>query len=172
MSLCVVLCCRWQADLQLGLTQDEVSRRRAYHGWNEFDITEEEPLWRKYISQVTNHISVLCSGPCKPRIVTLIITVTMMWVMSRMFCKQHTLRPVTAVRHRETQRKPPNYKSITITNCIQLCFQTEDNQTLQIIVWKIRNRQTGQTRREEEDDVVKWRMLCFTCSPLTLIYII
>ena len=27
-------------------------RRRAYHGWNEFDINEEEPLWRKYISQV------------------------------------------------------------------------------------------------------------------------
>lgn len=44
--------CR-QAELQLGLTQEEVSRRRAYHGWNEFDISEEEPLWKKYISQVT-----------------------------------------------------------------------------------------------------------------------
>lgn len=38
----------------MGLTQEEVSRRRAYHGWNEFDISEEEPLWKKYISQVTN----------------------------------------------------------------------------------------------------------------------
>lgn len=44
-----------QADLQSGLTQEEVSRRRAYHGWNEFDISEEEPLWRKYISQVKNN---------------------------------------------------------------------------------------------------------------------
>ncbi|XP_030249261.1 calcium-transporting ATPase type 2C member 1-like [Sparus aurata] len=43
--------CVLQADLQLGLTQEEVSRRRAYHGWNEFDISEEEPLWRKYILQ-------------------------------------------------------------------------------------------------------------------------
>lgn len=48
----IVLC---QADLQLGLTQGEVSRRRAYHGWNEFDISEEEPLWKKYIAQVTDH---------------------------------------------------------------------------------------------------------------------
>ncbi|XP_039663276.1 calcium-transporting ATPase type 2C member 1-like isoform X1 [Perca fluviatilis] len=45
--------CVLQADLQLGLTQGEVSRRRAYHGWNEFDISEDEPLWKKYISQVT-----------------------------------------------------------------------------------------------------------------------
>lgn len=43
---------RPQADLQLGLTQEEVRRRRAYHGWNEFDISEDEPLWRKYLSQV------------------------------------------------------------------------------------------------------------------------
>jgi len=37
----------------VGLVEEEVNRRRAYHGWNEFDISEEEPLWRKYISQVT-----------------------------------------------------------------------------------------------------------------------
>lgn len=46
-----LLCCQ-QADLQGGLTQEEVRRRRAYHGWNEFDISEDEPLWKKYISQV------------------------------------------------------------------------------------------------------------------------
>lgn len=55
-SLCVFV--RVQADLQFGLSQQEVRRRRAYHGWNEFDISEEEPLWRKYISQVT-----CCSVP-------------------------------------------------------------------------------------------------------------
>lgn len=42
-----------QADLQVGLSQPEVVRRRAYHGWNEFDIGEEEPLWKKYIAQVS-----------------------------------------------------------------------------------------------------------------------
>ncbi|KAM9851948.1 calcium-transporting ATPase type 2C member 1 [Aulostomus maculatus] len=51
--------CILQADLQLGLTQEEVSRRRAYHGWNEFDISEEEPLWRKYISQFKDPLILL-----------------------------------------------------------------------------------------------------------------
>lgn len=41
-----------QADLQNGLNKCEVSHRRAFHGWNEFDISEDEPLWKKYISQV------------------------------------------------------------------------------------------------------------------------
>uniref|UniRef100_A0A8P4GLY9 Calcium-transporting ATPase n=1 Tax=Dicentrarchus labrax TaxID=13489 RepID=A0A8P4GLY9_DICLA len=51
--------CILQADLQLGLTQEEVSRRRAYHGWNEFDISEEEPLWKKYISQFKDPLILL-----------------------------------------------------------------------------------------------------------------
>ncbi|XP_044064467.1 calcium-transporting ATPase type 2C member 1 isoform X1 [Siniperca chuatsi] len=51
--------CILQADLQLGLNQEEVSRRRAYHGWNEFDISEEEPLWKKYISQFKDPLILL-----------------------------------------------------------------------------------------------------------------
>lgn len=51
--------CVLQADLQQGLTQDEVSRRRHYHGWNEFDISEEEPLWKKYISQFKDPLILL-----------------------------------------------------------------------------------------------------------------
>ncbi|XP_030605809.1 calcium-transporting ATPase type 2C member 1 [Archocentrus centrarchus] len=51
--------CILQADLQLGLTQEEVSRRRAYHGWNEFDISEDEPLWRKYLSQFKDPLILL-----------------------------------------------------------------------------------------------------------------
>uniref|UniRef100_A0A669DDV0 Calcium-transporting ATPase n=1 Tax=Oreochromis niloticus TaxID=8128 RepID=A0A669DDV0_ORENI len=47
------------ADLQLGLTQEEVRRRRAYHGWNEFDISEDEPLWRKYLSQFKDPLILL-----------------------------------------------------------------------------------------------------------------
>uniref|UniRef100_A0A7N8YPU6 P-type Ca(2+) transporter n=1 Tax=Mastacembelus armatus TaxID=205130 RepID=A0A7N8YPU6_9TELE len=47
------------AELQLGLTQDEVVRRRAYHGWNEFDISEDEPLWKKYISQFKDPLILL-----------------------------------------------------------------------------------------------------------------
>ncbi|XP_066499392.1 calcium-transporting ATPase type 2C member 1 isoform X1 [Hoplias malabaricus] len=51
--------CALQADLQFGLTLDEVSRRRAYHGWNEFDISEDEPLWKKYISQFKDPLIML-----------------------------------------------------------------------------------------------------------------
>ncbi|XP_066547469.1 calcium-transporting ATPase type 2C member 1 isoform X1 [Amia ocellicauda] len=51
--------CILQADLQYGLNHGEVTRRRAYHGWNEFDISEEEPLWKKYISQFKNPLIML-----------------------------------------------------------------------------------------------------------------
>ncbi|XP_034057180.1 calcium-transporting ATPase type 2C member 1 isoform X3 [Gymnodraco acuticeps] len=51
--------CVLQADLQVGLVEEEVNRRRAYHGWNEFDISEEEPLWRKYISQFKDPLILL-----------------------------------------------------------------------------------------------------------------
>lgn len=62
------LCSGGQADLQVGLSHQEVGRRRAYHGWNEFDIGEEEPLWKKYIAQVnvmaTRSEVCVCSQPC------------------------------------------------------------------------------------------------------------
>nr|XP_055066946.1 calcium-transporting ATPase type 2C member 1 isoform X1 [Misgurnus anguillicaudatus] len=51
--------CVLQADLQFGLTQEEVERRRAYHGWNEFDISEDEPLWKKYLSQFKDPLILL-----------------------------------------------------------------------------------------------------------------
>ncbi|XP_046733266.1 calcium-transporting ATPase type 2C member 1 isoform X2 [Silurus meridionalis] len=51
--------CVLQADLQFGLTDTEVSRRRAYHGWNEFDISEDEPLWKKYLSQFKDPLIML-----------------------------------------------------------------------------------------------------------------
>ncbi|KAG1936627.1 calcium-transporting ATPase type 2C member 1 isoform X1 [Pimephales promelas] len=51
--------CALQADLQFGLTQEEVSRRRVYHGWNEFDISEDEPLWKKYLSQFKDPLILL-----------------------------------------------------------------------------------------------------------------
>ncbi|XP_060756466.1 calcium-transporting ATPase type 2C member 1 isoform X4 [Neoarius graeffei] len=51
--------CVLQADLQFGLSDAEVSRRRTYHGWNEFDISEDEPLWRKYLSQFKDPLIML-----------------------------------------------------------------------------------------------------------------
>ncbi|XP_053467474.1 calcium-transporting ATPase type 2C member 1 isoform X2 [Ictalurus furcatus] len=51
--------CVLQADLQFGLSDAEVSRRRVYHGWNEFDISEDEPLWKKYLSQFKDPLIML-----------------------------------------------------------------------------------------------------------------
>ncbi|XP_051871454.1 calcium-transporting ATPase type 2C member 1 isoform X1 [Pristis pectinata] len=48
-----------QGDLHNGLKNSEISRRRAYHGWNEFEINEDEPLWKKYISQFKNPLIML-----------------------------------------------------------------------------------------------------------------
>ena len=39
-------------DLHYGLTSAEVADRHLVHGYNEFHITQEEPLWKKYIAQV------------------------------------------------------------------------------------------------------------------------
>ncbi|XP_053570276.1 LOW QUALITY PROTEIN: calcium-transporting ATPase type 2C member 1 [Bombina bombina] len=48
-----------KADLQSGLNNAEVCHRRASHGWNEFDIGEDEPLWKKYIAQFKNPLLML-----------------------------------------------------------------------------------------------------------------
>ncbi|KAM4028812.1 calcium-transporting ATPase type 2C member 1 [Anomaloglossus baeobatrachus] len=48
-----------KADLQSGLANSEVCHRRASHGWNEFDISEDEPLWKKYIAQFKNPLLML-----------------------------------------------------------------------------------------------------------------
>jgi len=41
-----------QADTQWGLSEGEVSRRRKVHGYNEFQIKQDDPLWKKYLLQV------------------------------------------------------------------------------------------------------------------------
>lgn len=41
-----------RSDLSRGLLSAEASRRQKYNGFNEFDITEHEPIWKKYIEQV------------------------------------------------------------------------------------------------------------------------
>ena len=44
---------RVQTDLHNGLSPTEAERRRTLNGFNEFQISEEEPLWKKYLGQVT-----------------------------------------------------------------------------------------------------------------------
>ena len=43
---------RLQSDREYGLSEEEVRQRRGTVGWNEFQISQQEPLWRKYMEQV------------------------------------------------------------------------------------------------------------------------
>nr|XP_014350574.1 PREDICTED: calcium-transporting ATPase type 2C member 2 [Latimeria chalumnae] len=46
-------------DLQKGLTELAVVQRRAKHGWNEFRVNNEEPIWKKYLDQFKNPLILL-----------------------------------------------------------------------------------------------------------------
>lgn len=41
-----------RTNVDTGLNGSEVSQRRSYHGYNEFEIAKEEPLWKKYLGEV------------------------------------------------------------------------------------------------------------------------
>ncbi|XP_064598855.1 calcium-transporting ATPase type 2C member 1-like [Liolophura sinensis] len=49
-------------DFNLGLNEAEVANRRRVHGWNEFEISQEEPLWKKFLSQFNNPLILLLLG--------------------------------------------------------------------------------------------------------------
>ena len=44
---------RLKADAHGGLSTQEANRRLQVHGQNEFEIAQEEPLWKKYLDQVS-----------------------------------------------------------------------------------------------------------------------
>lgn len=44
---------RLRADCSKGLSAEQVERRRQVHGHNEFEINEDDPLWKKYLNQVS-----------------------------------------------------------------------------------------------------------------------
>lgn len=47
------------ADFTNGLSWPEAERRLSLYGYNEFEVTAEEPLWKKYIEQFKNPLIVL-----------------------------------------------------------------------------------------------------------------
>ncbi|GIY75726.1 calcium-transporting ATPase type 2C member 1, partial [Caerostris extrusa] len=60
--------CRWSYDevatllntnIHNGLSWQEANQRLSLHGFNEFEVTQEEPLWKKYIEQFKNPLIVL-----------------------------------------------------------------------------------------------------------------
>uniref|UniRef100_A0A915C400 Calcium-transporting ATPase n=1 Tax=Parascaris univalens TaxID=6257 RepID=A0A915C400_PARUN len=48
-----------RSDLTYGLSTAEAVRRQKYNGFNEFEIAEHEPLWRKYFEQFKNPLILL-----------------------------------------------------------------------------------------------------------------
>ena len=40
-----------QSDSKYGLSEPEVLTRRKLYSYNEFEVTQSEPLWRKYLDQ-------------------------------------------------------------------------------------------------------------------------
>ncbi|VDM43176.1 unnamed protein product [Toxocara canis] len=48
-----------RSDLSRGLSTAEAIRRQKYNGFNEFEIAEHEPLWRKYFDQFKNPLILL-----------------------------------------------------------------------------------------------------------------
>ncbi|KAL4235055.1 ATPase [Mactra antiquata] len=45
-----------------GLERSEIVRRRAVHGYNDFEIGEETPLWKKFLEQFNNPLILLLLG--------------------------------------------------------------------------------------------------------------
>lgn len=39
-------------NIHKGLSWKEADHRLSIHGFNEFEVTQEEPLWKKYVEQV------------------------------------------------------------------------------------------------------------------------
>ena len=40
-----------QTDAKVGLDENEIQRRRKYYGYNDFEVDDDEPLWKKYLGQ-------------------------------------------------------------------------------------------------------------------------
>lgn len=40
-----------QTDPKLGLNENEIASRRKFYGPNDFEVDDEEPLWKKYLGQ-------------------------------------------------------------------------------------------------------------------------
>lgn len=53
------VCDRLQTDLRNGLSWNEADYRLKKYGYNELEVKQEEPLWKKYFDQFKNPLIVL-----------------------------------------------------------------------------------------------------------------
>lgn len=53
-----------RTHLQAGLSDEEAKRRHTMYGPNDFEIAKEEPLWRKFLGQVSEDVYLCRVLPC------------------------------------------------------------------------------------------------------------
>ncbi|CAD5123240.1 DgyrCDS11598 [Dimorphilus gyrociliatus] len=51
-----------RSDIQHGLSHNDAAVRQRIHGLNDFEINEDEPLWKKYLSQFKDPLIMLLLG--------------------------------------------------------------------------------------------------------------
>ncbi|XP_069074350.1 calcium-transporting ATPase type 2C member 2 isoform X1 [Pleurodeles waltl] len=84
-----------QVDLETGLSDYSVIQRRLKHGWNEFKVDSEEPVWKKYLGQFTNPLILLLLGSALVSIITkeyedaVSITVAILIVVTVAFIQEY-----------------------------------------------------------------------------------
>ncbi|KAM4614241.1 calcium-transporting ATPase type 2C member 2 [Discoglossus pictus] len=82
-------------DVNTGLSECAVLQRRVKHGWNEFQLDNADPIWKKYLGQFTNPLILLLLGSALVSIITkeyedaVSITVAILIVVTVAFVQEY-----------------------------------------------------------------------------------
>ncbi|XP_075138284.1 LOW QUALITY PROTEIN: calcium-transporting ATPase type 2C member 2 [Leptodactylus fuscus] len=82
-------------DVNTGLSEGSVLQRRVKHGWNEFQVENSDPVWKKYLGQFTNPLILLLLGSALVSVITkeyedaVSITVAILIVVTVAFVQEY-----------------------------------------------------------------------------------
>ncbi|XP_069595594.1 calcium-transporting ATPase type 2C member 2 [Ranitomeya imitator] len=82
-------------DVNAGLSECTVLQRRHRHGWNEFQVQNSDPIWKKYLGQFTNPLILLLLGSALVSVATkeyedaVSITVAILIVVTVAFVQEY-----------------------------------------------------------------------------------
>ncbi|XP_077144998.1 calcium-transporting ATPase type 2C member 2 isoform X2 [Ranitomeya variabilis] len=82
-------------DVNAGLSECTVLQRRRRHGWNEFQVQNSDPIWKKYLGQFTNPLILLLLGSALVSVATkeyedaVSITVAILIVVTVAFVQEY-----------------------------------------------------------------------------------
>ncbi|XP_068116903.1 calcium-transporting ATPase type 2C member 2 [Hyperolius riggenbachi] len=82
-------------DENSGLSESSVLQRRVKHGWNEFEVDNSDPVWKKYLGQFTNPLILLLLGSALVSVITkeyedaVSITVAILIVVTVAFVQEY-----------------------------------------------------------------------------------